>query len=309
MDDPVASRQRATGSTVVEAVRTPEERFAGLPAFDFSPQYTEWLGLRIAYVDEGDGRPLLMLHGEPTWSFLFRRVIPQVIDAGYRCVAIDYPGFGRSDKPTDLDWYSYDRHTAACQHVMEVLDLRDVVLVGHDWGGPIGLRLATEMAWRFSAFVLIDTPFFTGRQTMPPVWWQAHDYMKETHDISIGDLVRGGCAEAPAPDVLAGYEAPFPDAASKVGARAFPLRVIPRSADLPAARACWRTMKAMRKDLRPALILWGELDVLFPLELGRWVAGALRREEPVVVPDAGHFLPEDRGEEVARLVIEWLEDL
>ncbi len=307
MDDPVAGREQATGLTAVKAVRTPEERFAGLPAFDFAPRYTEWQGLRIAYVDEGDGRPLLMLHGEPTWSFLFRRVIPRAREAGYRCVAVDYPGFGRSDKPTDLDWYSYDHHTAACRHVMEFLDLRDVVLVGHDWGGPIGLRLGTEVAWRFSAFVLIDTPFFTGRQTMPPVWWQAHDYMKSTPDISIGNLVRAGCAETPAPDVLAGYEAPFPDAASKAGARAFPLRVIPRSADLPAAKACWRTMKAMRKDQRPTLILWGEADILFPLELGLWVAGALRREAPVVVPGAGHFLPEDRGEEVARLVVEWLD--
>jgi len=289
------------------ATRTQDERFEGLPEFAFQPRYRRWQGLRLAHLDEGDGQPVLMLHGEPTWSFLFRRMIPPLRDAGLRCIAVDYPGFGRSDKPTRLDWYSYARHTAACSHLIEALDLRDITLVGHDWGGPIGLRLAIEMPERFSRFVLIDTPFFTGRQTMPPAWWQAHDYLARTPDVPVGMLVRAGCAGDPDRRVIAGYDAPFTDAESKAGVRAFPLRVLPRSPDLPAARACWQTMKAMRRDSRPTLILWGASDLLFPPSLGEWVAGALRRAPPVIVPGAGHFLPEDRGEEAAVLMLDWLE--
>lgn len=291
---------------MVAASRAPEQRFAALDGFEFEPRFERWQGLRVAYVDEGEGPPLLMLHGEPTWSFLFRRMIPPLRDAGWRCVAIDYPGFGRSDKPLDLGWYSYERHTAACRHVVEALGLRGVTLVGHDWGGPIGLRLAVEDPARYERFILLDTPFFTGRQTMPPVWWQAHDYLAATPDVAIGDLVEAGCAAPLSPAARVGYEAPFPDAASKVGARAFPLRVLPRTPDLPAARDCWRTIKAMRKDSRPTLTLWGESDLLFPVELGRWVTGALRREPPLVVAGAGHFLPEDRGPEAAALVLDWL---
>jgi haloalkane dehalogenase len=293
-------------AAAVEASRAPEERFATLDGFGYEPRFVQWEGLRVAYLDEGEGPPLLMLHGEPTWSFLFRRMIGPLRDAGWRCVAIDYPGFGRSDKPLDLEWYSYERHTAACRQVIEALDLRGVTLVGHDWGGPIGLRLAVESPGRFDRFVLLDTPFFTGRQTMPPVWWQAHDYLAATPDVSIADLVQAGCAAPLAPAARAGYEAPFPDAASKAGARAFPLRVLPREPGLPAAQACWRTMKAMRRDARPTLTLWGEHDLLFPLELGQWVTGALRREPPLVVAGAGHFLPEDRGPEAAALVLDWL---
>jgi haloalkane dehalogenase len=294
---------------VVEASRAPEDRFSGLEGFGFAPHFEQWEGLRLAYLDEGEGPPLLMLHGEPTWSFLFRRMIPPLLQAGRRCVALDYPGFGRSDKPLDLEWYSYERHTAACHHIVEALDLRGITLIGHDWGGPIGLRLAIEVPERFDRFVLLDTPFFTGRQTMPPVWWQAHDYLAATPDVAVADLVQAGCAGTLAAGARAGYEAPFPDAASKAGARAFPLRVLPRAPDLPAARACWRTLKAMRKDERPTLTLWGESDTLFPLELGEWVTGALRRDPPVVVADAGHFLPEDRGEEAAALVLDWLDRL
>ncbi|HEX8066920.1 MAG TPA: haloalkane dehalogenase [Thermoleophilaceae bacterium] len=296
-----------TVATSTDAVRTPDERFEGLPGFAFEPSYRTWDGLRLAHLDEGEGPPALMLHGEPTWSFLFRKMIPPLRDAGLRCVAPDYPGFGRSDKPTDLGWYSYDRHFEACLHLVDELDLRDVTLVAHDWGGAIGLRMAVERPERFSRLVLVDTPLFTGRQTMPPSWWQVHDFVERTPDVPVATLVRAGCASDLGEDVVAGYEAPFPDAASKAGPRAFPLRVLPRSPELPAARACWRTMKAIRKDDRPTLTLWGESEQLFPLELGEWVTGALRREPPVVIPGAGHFLPEDRGEHAAALIVDWLE--
>jgi haloalkane dehalogenase len=306
VDDPLTATRQAPATAVA---RTPAERFDGLPEFDYEPRYRSWRGLRLAHLDEGDGAPVLLLHGEPTWSFLFRRMIPPLRAAGLRCVAPDYPGFGRSDTPTAIDWDSYDRHTAACLALIERLDLRDITLIGHDWGGPIGLRLATTIPDRFARFVLIDTPFFTGRQTMPPVWWQAHDHLARNPDVAVGTLVRAGCASDPSADILAAYDAPFHSAAAKAGVRAFPLRVLPRAPDLPAARACWRTLKAMRKDDRPTLTLWGESDVLFPLELGRWVTGALRRDDPIVLAGAGHFLPEDRGAEAAAVVLDWLADL
>jgi haloalkane dehalogenase len=286
--------------------RTPDGRFADLADFPYESCYVEWDGLRIAYVDVGEGPAMVMLHGEPTWSFLFRKMIPPMLAAGFRCVAVDYPGFGRSDKPLDLEWYEYERHAAACLRVAEVLSLEGATLVGHDWGGPVGLLLAVERPGLFVRFVLIDTPFFTGRQTMPPLWLQARDYLLRTPDVAIADLVGAGCAGDLTAAARRGYEAPFPNPESKVGARAFPLRVLPRAPSLPAARACWRTMKAIRKDDRPTLTLWGERDLLFPLELGEWVTGALRREPPVVIAGAGHFVPEERGEEAAAIILDWL---
>jgi haloalkane dehalogenase len=289
-------------------VRTPDERFEALPGFDYEPRYLDIDGLRVAYVDEGEGQPVVMLHGQPTWSFLFRKMIPPLRDAGYRCIAVDYVGFGRSDKPVDLDWYSYERHTDVCREVMERLGLRDAILLGHDWGGPIGLRIAVEHPELFERFVLLDTPFFTGRQTMPPVWIEVRKLFEREPDIPVGDLVRGGCKHDPGPEAIAAYEAPYPSLESKAGARAFPLHVIPLSADLPAAKACWKVLKAMRKDPRPALVLWGAEDLLFPVELGGWVAGALRREPLTLVPDSSHYMPEDQGEEAARMAIEWLSE-
>ncbi|MEA2467313.1 MAG: haloalkane dehalogenase [Thermoleophilaceae bacterium] len=296
--------QAALGEGVV---RTPEERFEGLPGFGFEPSYRELDGVRLAHLDVGEGPPLLMLHGEPSWSFLFRKLIPPLVEAGYRCVVPDYAGFGRSDKPSEIEWYSYERHTAHCRDLVERLDLHDVTLVGHDWGGPIGLRLATaELPERFARFVLVDTPVFTGRQTMPPAWWTFHDWVRDTPDFPVADLIKMGCARDLAPETLAAYEAPFDGADSKAGVRSFPLHVLPRSPELPAAKAGWRVLKAMRRDERPTLMLWGELDAMFPVELARFVAGALRCEPPEVIAGAGHFLPEDDGGAVAARVAAWL---
>jgi haloalkane dehalogenase len=223
-------------------IRTPEERFDGLPGFGFEPRYRELGGLRLAHLDEGDGPPLLMLHGEPTWSYLFRMALTPLRDAGYRCIVPDYPGFGRSDKPAELGWYSYERLTDACLELVESLGLRDVTIVGHDWGGPIGLRMAVERPEWFSRFVLIDTPLFTRRQTLPPEWWRFHDDVLANPDFPVGDFVAAGCVQPLGDDVRAAYDAPFAGAAAKAGVRAMPLHVLPRSPELPAARACWRGM-------------------------------------------------------------------
>ncbi len=150
---------------MTDAVRTPEERLEGLPDFPFEAHYREVDGLRLAHLDEGEGKPVIFMHGEPTWSFLWRKVIPPVRDAGFRCIAPDYAGFGRSDKPTDIGWYSYDRHVALAARLLEELDVRGATMVVHDWGGPIGLRLAVEHAERIDRLVITDSGIFTGNQT------------------------------------------------------------------------------------------------------------------------------------------------
>ena len=193
-----------------DAFRTPDERFEGLPDFGFEPHYREVEGLRLAHIDEGQGPPVVFFHGEPTWSFLWRTVIPPVRDAGFRCLAPDQPGFGRSDKPVELDWYSYDRHTAAAGSLLEDLDLRDATVVVHDWGGPIGLRLAVEHPERIARLVLMDTALFTGRQSMSDAWKAFRDFVERTEDLPVSMLVRRACRNDPGDEVAAAYDAPYP---------------------------------------------------------------------------------------------------
>ncbi len=156
---------------MTDIFRAPDERFAALPDFNDQPRYAEIDGLRIAYIDEGAGAPVWFMHGEPTWSFLWRHVMGPVRDAGRRTIAPDLPGFGRSDKPTDINWYTYDRHVAVMDALLtDVLDLRDATIVVHDWGGPIGLRLAAEHPDRIARIVILDTGLFTGHQRMTDAW-------------------------------------------------------------------------------------------------------------------------------------------
>jgi haloalkane dehalogenase len=290
---------------VTDAIRTPDELLADLPEFPFESGYRDHDGLRLAHLDIGEGAPVLFLHGEPTWSFLWRKVIGPVRDAGYRCVAPDLPGFGRSDKPMDVGWYSYDRHTEAVAPLLEELDLRDVTVVVHDWGGPIGLRLAVEHAERISRIVVLDTGLFTGHQPMTDAWKAFHDFVERTEDLPVGFLVRGGCKQDPGDEVIAAYDAPFPNAASKAGARAFPL-MLPTSPEAPGAAAGQRVLEALRGDGRPKLTLWADSDPVIPLETGRRFAAALGGDVDHVIADAGHFLQEDSGAGIGRLIADWL---
>jgi haloalkane dehalogenase len=290
---------------VSDALRAPEERFVGLPDFPFAARYREVDGLRLAHLDEGEGRPVVFVHGEPTWSFLWRKVLPAVRDAGFRCIAPDLVGFGRSDKPTDLEWYSYERHVALAGTLLEDLDLRGATIVVHDWGGPIGLRLAVDHAERIERLVILDTGLFTGSQQMTDTWLAFRDFVKSTEDLPVGFLVRGGCKVDPGEDVLAAYEAPFPDAASKAGARAFPL-LIPHAPDAPGAAAGRRVLHALREDRRPTLMLWGDSDPVLPLSVGERFAASIGRATPRTIADAGHFLQEDQGPEIGRQIAEWL---
>jgi haloalkane dehalogenase len=291
---------------MTDAIRTPDELLQGLPDFPFEPRFREFEGLRLAHLDEGEGKPVVFFHGEPTWSFLWRKVIPPVLEAGYRCIAPDLPGFGRSDKPVDLDWYSYDRHTAAIAPLLEQLDLRDATVVVHDWGGPVGLRLAVEHPDRIARIVVLDTGLFTGHQKMTDAWRAFRDFVERTDDLPIGFLVRGACKRDPSDEVIAAYDAPFPNQESKAGARAFPL-MLPTAPDMPGAQAGQRVLDAMQADGRPKLVLWADSDPVIPLDVGRRFAQALGTEVEHVIADASHFLQEDAGAEIGRLIADWLD--
>jgi haloalkane dehalogenase len=290
---------------MTEAIRTPDELLAGLPLFPFNSSYRDFDGLRLAHVDVGEGPPVVFLHGEPTWSFLWRLVIPPVRDAGYRCIAPDLPGFGRSDKPIDIGWYSYDRHTESILALVDELDLRDATIVVHDWGGPIGLRVAVERRERVARIVVLDTGLFTGHQKMTDAWMAFRAFVERTEDLPAGLLVRRACLNDPGDEVIAAYDAPFPNAASKAGARAFPL-ILPTSPEMPGAEAGQRVLDALREDSRPKLFLWADSDPVLPLEAGRRFAAALGSEIDHVIAGASHFLQEDAGPEIGWLIAAWL---
>jgi haloalkane dehalogenase len=290
---------------MTDAIRTPDQILEGLPDFPYPPQYRTVDGLRLAHVDEGDGAPVVMWHGEPTWGFLWRHVLPPVRDAGHRVVLPDLVGFGRSDKPMELGWYSYDRHVATAATLLEDLDLRDATFVVHDWGGPIGLRLAVEHPDRVARIVILDTGLFTGEQAMSAEWHRFAAFVERTEDLPTGLVVRRGCHRDPGDEVAAAYDAPFPSIASKAGARAFP-RLIPHTPGAPGAAAGKRVLEALRQDERPVLMLWGAEDPVLPPQVGEAFAGALGQPPPRPVPEAGHYLQEDQGPLIGRAIADWL---
>ena len=290
---------------MTDAIRTPDELLTGLPDFPFESTYREFEGIRLAHLDIGDGPPVVFMHGEPTWSFLWRHVLPLVRDAGYRCIAPDLPGFGRSDKPVDLGWYTYDRHAASVAALVEELDLREATIVVHDWGGPVGLRVAVEHPERFARIVVLDTGLFTGHQPMNDAWMAFRHFVERTEDLPVGMLVRRACLNDPGDEVIAAYDAPFPNPASKAGARAFPL-ILPLSPDSAGAAAGQRVLDALRSDARPKLFLWADSDPVLPLETGRRFAAALGGQVDHVIEGASHFLQEDAGPLIGRLIADWL---
>jgi len=290
---------------MADAVRTPEGALEGLPDFPFQAHYREHDGLRLAHVDEGEGAPVVFFHGEPTWSYLWRKVIPPVRDAGFRCLAPDLAGFGRSDKPTDIGFYSYDRHVAIAGTLLEDLDLKGATMVVHDWGGPIGLRLAVEHSERVDRLVILDTGLFNGQQRMTDAWIAFRNFVERTEDLPIGMLVRGACKTDPGDEVIAAYDAPYPTPESKAGARAFPL-ILPTEPEAPGAAEGRRVADALREDDRPTLVLWADSDPILPFSVGERVSSQLNFPAPRPIENASHFLQEDAGPEIGRIIAEWL---
>lgn len=250
-----------------------------------------------------------MLHGEPTWGFLWRKLMPPLLSAGFRCVIPDLPGFGRSDKPVEEDWYSYQRHTEAVASLLDHLDLSDVTLVAQDWGGPIGLRAATiePVRLRISRLVLMDTGVFTGAQLMNDQWMRFLGFVERHHDLPIAPLISGGVVSSLPDEVIAAYEAPFPNAESKAGARAFP-KILPREPGAPGAAEGRQVVEALRQERRPVLLLWADSDPVLPLEsVGRQFGELFPDSKEIeVISGAGHYLQEDRGEQIGERIAIWL---
>jgi haloalkane dehalogenase len=293
----------------LEILRTPNERFRNLPGYAFEPHYVEVDGVRVHYVDEGPApaEPVLMLHGEPSWSYLYRKMIPIITAAGYRAVAPDLVGFGRSDKPVQREDYTYQRHVDWMRGLLEALDLRHITLVCQDWGGLIGLRLVAEHGERFARVVAANTGLPTGDVPMSDAFLAWQRYSQTTPNFHVGGIVKGGCVSELAPEVIAAYNAPFPDDRYKAGARQFPL-LVPTSPDDPSAvpnRKAWEVLARWEK---PFLTAFSDSD---PIMRGgervfqRVIPGAKGQPHTTIV-GAGHFLQEDKGEELARVVIDFI---
>lgn len=304
--------------TGVRLLRTPDDRFADLPDFDFPALYADMEDsdggvIRIGYVDAGpsDGPPVLLLHGEPSWSYLYRKMLPVLADAGLRAIAPDLVGFGRSDKPGDLADHTYARHVEWMRtFAFDVLGLTGVTLVGQDWGGLIGLRLVAENPDRFAGVVAANTGLPTGDQGMPAVWWAFHDTVQNAQVLDIGRFVQSGCRTELSEDVRAAYDAPFPNEMYKAGPRAMP-ELVPATPDNPASddnRAAWETLTKL--DV-PFLCAFSDGDpiteAMNPI-LQRRMPGAAGREHPVI-EGGGHFLQEDAGEHLAREVVNFVRTL
>lgn len=288
-------------STVPEVFRTPDPRFARLPGYDFAPRYLDVDGLRMHYLDEGprDGTPVVCFHGEPSWAFLYRKMLPPLVDGGHRVIVPDYAGFGRSDKPTDRRWYSFDRHSELMTAVLGSLDLREATVVVQDWGGPIGLRWAVQNADRVAALAIFNTGLFTGRVSKGFLAWRA--FAEKNPDLPVGFVIQGATATDLAGDVVAGYDAPFPTAESKAGAAQFPL-LVPTSDDDAGAKEMRQITDALSRWHKPALVAFSDMDPVFPYPQAGQVFCDLipTATEQVKIEGASHFLQEDRGERLAR---------
>jgi haloalkane dehalogenase len=293
-------------------LRTPDERFTGLPDFAYPPRYATVGedGLRMAYVEHGppDGEPVLLLHGEPTWSFLYRKLLPILAEAGLRAIAPDLIGFGRSDKPIDIDDHTYARHVEWVRaFAFDALDLTGVTVVGHDWGGLIGLRLVAEHPHRFARIVVANTGLPTGTQHMPEVWLRFREAVRTAETLDIARLIRAGCRTELPDDVVTAYDAPFPDEASKAGPRAMP-SLVPTSPDDPASPAnitAWQRLSTLDT---PVLVAFSDADpitgAMAPV-MRSVLPGAAGIDHPTIA-GAGHFLQEDAGEQLAREIVRFV---
>ena len=299
----------------MQFLRTPDERFADLPDFPFEPHYVtvadgEGGELRVHYLDEGpaDAAPVLLMHGEPSWCYLYRHMIPVLVAAGHRVVAPDLIGFGRSDKPTQMSDYTYGREVAWMAEAMfDHLDLRDITFFGQDWGGLIGLRMVAAAPERFARVVVGNTGMPTGEAKPSEAFLRWQKFSQTAEQFPIGGIVSGGCATALTPEVVAAYDAPFPDDSYKAGARILP-SLVPTGVDDPAHHDQVAAWAVLSKFDRPWLCAFSDKD---PVTAGgeraflRAVPGC-DGQPHVTIAGGGHFLQEDKGPELAKVIADFI---
>ena len=300
----------------MQTVRTPDDRFDDLPDFPFAPNYAEvpagddGTTLRVHYLDEGptDAAPVLLMHGEPTWSYLYRTMIPPLVAAGHRVIAPDLVGFGRSDKPTEQADHTYARHVEWMSAlIFDHLDLSDLTFFGQDWGGLIGLRLVAAQPDRFARVVVGNTGLPTGHGAPSEAFLAWQEFSQNTEEFPVGAIIGGGCATKPADEVIAAYDAPFPDDTYKAGARIMPA-LVPTSLDDPASAdnlAAWQVLEGFD---RPFLTAFSDGDPITgggeaPFQAK--VPGASGQPH-TIIEGGGHFLQEDRGPELAQVINEFI---
>ncbi|MDP3157407.1 MAG: haloalkane dehalogenase [Archangium sp.] len=294
----------------MRVLRTPETCFSSLPDFPFTPRrVTVAEGLEMAWVEDGppQAAPVLCLHGEPSWSFLYRKLIPVLARAGHRVVAPDLIGFGRSDKPAERTDYTYQRHMDWLTTFVERLDLRDITLVCQDWGGLLGLRLVAERPERFARVVAANTFLPTGDLPMPKAFFKWREFSQTTPEFDLGRVVSNGCATPLSPEVKAAYDAPFPSDEYKAGARQFPA-LVPATPDDPATPANRLAWERLAEFDKPFLTAFSDLDPITrgaDLFLQSAIPGA-RGQKHTTLVGGGHFLQEDRGEELAKVVADFI---
>jgi haloalkane dehalogenase len=282
----------------MDVFRTPDERFEDLQGYAYAPNYVEVDGLRLHHVDEGSGATVLCFHGEPSWSYLYRHMLDRLVGEGHRVVCPDLVGFGRSDKPTDQAWYTYERHCETVTRHLEQVELEDVAVVVQDWGGPIGLRWAVEHADQVGRLVILNTGLFTGRVSKGFMAWR--EFAERTPDLPIGMIIQGATTTDLSEEVVAAYEAPFPNAESKAGAQRFPL-LVPLSEDDVGVAEMQAVTAALRDWDKPALVAFSDTDPVFPFpKAGEQFTQMIPTAgEQVRIEGAAHFLQEDRGREIA----------
>ncbi|CAN5684811.1 MAG: haloalkane dehalogenase [Actinomycetota bacterium] len=291
----------------MESYRTPDERFRGLPGYAFESNYLEQDGLRMHYVEEGAGEPVLLLHGEPTWAYLYRKMIPPLAGVA-RVVAPDYFGFGRSDKPTRIEDYSYDFHYHSIERLADEMDLRELTVVVQDWGGPIGLRLAVERPERVARLVILNTGIGAGRAPSSE-WLRFREFVRRVGtELVPGQLIQITCVTELDDAVVEAYNAPFPTPESKAGVLAFP-ELVPTELDHPSAAKMLEVRAGLERWEKPTLVLFSDSDPVFSTVAAEHMAARIPGARPAeIIEGAGHFLQEEKGEEIAERIVRFLAD-